>query len=109
MRLHSQGAMALTAGIVVVLALVAGACAPARVDVSTVTPCTHEYGPAPDGPVPCVWDTLTQGVTQPDGIGPGSTASHARWLYYSTDTCPVATVQPATMVECVSRADWSGQ
>jgi hypothetical protein len=97
MRLHSQGAMALTAGIVAALALVVGACAPSRLDVSTVAPCAGEWGPGPGGAVPCVWDAQTR------GSGGGS----VRWLYYSASTCPVATVQPADTVKCLARADWS--
>lgn len=106
-QLPASGAV-LLAGIVVTLGLVTGACAPAPVDLTKVTHCAHEWGPGPDGPVPCVWDTQIDGAVLPDGTDT-SGGSPMRWLYYSADVCPVATVQPADRVECVSRADWSGQ
>lgn len=101
MRAPTQGAVALTGAIVAALALVTGACAPARVDVTQVTPCAHEYGPSPDGPAPCVWDAATQGTQGPNGYD-------TRWIYYSANTCPVATVQAAADVRCLQRSDWDG-
>ncbi len=98
-QLPASGAMLLT-GIVVALALVTGACAPARVDLTQVTACHGEDGPAPGATVPCVWDAQTRGVLAYTPV---------RWVYYSADKCPVATVQPGDTVRCVSRSDWAGQ
>lgn len=68
-------------------------------DLTTVPSCPGESGPGMDGPVPCVWDSETQGV-HPGG-------SPVRWYLYS-DLCPVRTAQPADQVECIGRADWTG-
>ena len=74
----------------------------APVDVTTVAPCAHEYGPSPDGVVPCVWDAAEQGIQGPNGY-------RVRWLYYAADnTCPIATVQGSADVACVRRSDWDG-
>jgi hypothetical protein len=102
-----QGAVLASGLVVVALALLTGACAPAPVDLTRLPHCAHEWGPGPDGPVPCVWDTQIDGAVLPDGTDT-SGGSPMRWLLY-VDKCPVATVQPAERVECVSRADWSGQ
>lgn len=62
-------------------------------DVTTVTPCEHEYGPATRDADPCVWDG-----------GPDVNGS-ARWVFY-TDACPVRTVQDTRLVDCISRESW---
>lgn len=74
----------------------------APVDVTTLAPCAHEYGPSPDGAVPCVWDAAEQGIQGPNGY-------KVRWLLYAADDlCPIATVQSSSDVACVRRSDWDG-
>lgn len=72
---------------------------PAPVDLTQVTPCPAENGPGMTGPAPCVWD---------HGTERGNHVYNARWLYYSADGCPVATVQDSAQVHCIGRADWTG-
>lgn len=84
------------AGLALVVGAIAGGCANTPtppIDVTTVTPCTHEYGPALRDMAPCVWDG-----------GPEVNGS-ARWVFYA-DTCPVHTVQDTRLVDCIPRESW---
>ena len=54
-----------------------------QLDLVTVAPCAQEDGPLADGPVPCVWDSETQG----NGLrGPYAT----RWTLYAHRPVPGA-------------------
>jgi hypothetical protein len=95
---HYSGAALLTMLIAFGLTVVMiAACSPipttvTPTDVTTVAPCDHEYGPAPEGQ-PCVWD------------GGADVNGSARWIYYS-QICPVRTVQDTRLVDCIPRESW---